>query len=488
LVWASALSAARRAVTSSRAALEAKLAHGDAHYGVNTGFGSLAQTRVPGGRLTELQQNLVRSHASGVGDPLPEDVVRAMTLLLIASLARGRSGVRLGLVEGLVGMLNARITPVVPEMGSVGASGDLAPLSHVALALLGEGEVFVNGELKPAGQALVDAGLTPMTLGAKEGLALINGTHLMAARLALFWVDFERVWGATLPAAAMSMDACLTSHSFLDPRVYEARNQPGPARTAELLRELLAGSAIAQSHGEDDPRVQDPYSFRAAPVVLGSAWNLLRYTRDQIEHELGAVTDNPLVFENGTDADIVSAANFHGMPCALPLDTAAVALAHIAGIAERRTYHMLSAFDQHAKLPPYLSPEPGVQSGLMVTQYAAAAACNELIGLSMPASVANLSTCAGMEDYNSFGPRAAAKAARAVELVRSVVACELLTSAEGVESHRPNRSGHAVEHAIVRIREEVAELDADRSPAPDIAKIERMIASGAFTITPEDVA
>lgn len=473
--------AATEAVRACRAALEMTLDDGLPHYGINTGFGSLSNRRINREDLATLQRNLIRSHAAGVGSPLEPEVVRGMILVQAASLARGRSGVRPEVVQGLLNLLNAGITPVVPESGSVGASGDLAPLSHACLVLIGEGEAWIGDRRVPGGQALRDAGLRPVELGAKEGLALINGTHLMAARMALICEDLRRVFKGALHACAMSIDGARASHGFLDPRVYDARNQPGPRRVAAALRGLLASSTIVESHRENDPRVQDPYSFRCAPIVLGSALDAIESCEARLRDELGAVSDNPLIFDNGAGVDIVSAGCFHGMPVALPLDMLAIAISHIAGIAERRVYHMLSVFDPHSELRAFLSPRPGLQSGYMIVQYSAAAMCNELVGLANPASVANISTCAGMEDYNSFGPRSAAKAARAVDLCRSVVAIELLCAAEAVEAHRPHHSGDIIERTIATIRSDVPRLTEDRSPTTDIAAIEAMIRSGHFT-------
>ena len=472
----------RGAIGACRDALESKLAGGDAHYGINTGFGSLSSQRIGQEDLATLQRNLIRSHASGVGEPLAVEVVRGMMAVLAASLARGRSGVRVELVERIAALLNAGVTPVVPEIGSVGASGDLAPLAHAALSLMGEGEVFFRGQRVDAGGALREAGIEPIELAAKEGLALINGTHLMCARMALICVDLRRVFDAALHGAAMSIDGARASHGFLDERIYVARNQPGAARVAGGLRGLLGGSGIVGDHAENDPRVQDPYSFRCAPLVLGAALDAIDSCEDRLVDELGAVTDNQLIFRDGDGTDIVSAGCFHGMPVALPLDVLAIAISHIAGIAERRVYHMLSVFDPHSELRAFLSPKPGLQSGFMIVQYAAAALCNELIGLANPASVANISTCAGMEDYNSFGPRSAAKAARGVTLCRDVVAIELLCASQAIESHRPHRSGAGVEASIAVIRGRVATLNEDRSPSPDIATIGTMIFDGAFVV------
>ncbi len=476
--------AARGRVAAARAALDKAIATHEPLYGVNTGFGSLSRTRIADADLRDVQRNLVRSHAAGVGRPLPVETVRGMLLLLAASLCRGHSGVREPVVDGIVGMLNAGVTPVVPESGSVGASGDLAPLSHAALVLIGEGQATTkDGRTVPGADALRAAGLQPVELGAKEGLALINGTHLMAAQGALLCADMPRLFSAAITAAAMSIDACRATDSFLDPRIYTARAQPGPAQVASRLAALLRGSAIIPSHQHDDPRVQDPYSLRCAPLVLGAAADAIAYVRAAVEHELGAVTDNPLVFPSGgaeVEKVVVSAGCFHGMPMAIPLDTLAIALSHIAGIAERRVYYILSATDEQNPITAYLSPQPGLHSGLMIVQYTAAALCNEMIGLATPASVANIPTSAGMEDYNSFGPRAAAKARRSLDLCTSVVAIELLTAAQAIEHQRPLRSGAGVEAAHSAIRAVVPKLVADRTPTPDIEAIETLIRAGAF--------
>jgi histidine ammonia-lyase len=480
---------ARRRLALSRTVIERHLGDGRPHYGINTGFGSLSRARIGDADLRTLQRNLVRSHAAGVGAPLEPDIVRGMMVLLVASLCRGNSGVRPVVVEHLAAMLNADVVPVVPEVGSVGASGDLAPLAHLALVLIGEGEAWVKGgsaldagarAVVPGGEALALAGLKPLALEAKEGLALINGTHLMAAQGALLARDFDRLFEAALLALAMSMDACRATDAFLDARVYAARNQPGAELVAARLRALLAGSQIVQSHKDDDPRVQDPYSLRCAPVVLGSSWDAAGYVKHAIERELGAVTDNPLVFpgEADTGAEIVPAGNFHGMPIAIPLDVLAIALSHMAGIAERRIFFMLAATDPQNPVPAYLSPQPGLHSGLMIAQYTAAACCNEIIGLAMPASVVNIPTSAGIEDYNSFGPRSAAKARRALDLARQVIAIELLCAAEGLEYQRPLRSGPGVERGYELVRAAVPRLTEDRPLAPDIAGVADLIARG----------
>lgn len=469
---------AREKIEAAYQVVEAVVAQGKVAYGVNTGFGSLNRVRIPPEQVQQVQRNLIRSHSAGIGDILPEEIVRAAMLIMTASLCRGYSGVRPIVVETLMNVLNAGITPVVPSRGSVGASGDLAPLSHIALVLIGEGEAFYKGEKISGGEALQQAGIEPLILDAKEGLALINGTHLMAAMAALLIVDTERLLAAAITAAALSIDACRATDVFLDGRVHMIRQQHGQVRVADRIRTLLEGSTILPSHKTDDPRVQDPYSLRCTPQVLGAAADMLDYVTEIITRELGAVTDNPLVFpDNG---DIISAGNFHGMPIALALDSLKIAVAHIAGISERRVYFLLSASDSENPLNPHLSPEPGLHSGLMIAQYTAAAACNEIQTLATPASVHNIPTSAGMEDYNSMGATSAHQAWQAVKLATHVIAIELLCSAEALEYQRPLKSGGGVEKAHARIRQHVPRLTADRPPTPDIEKIVQLIRQGAF--------
>jgi len=478
--------ASMAAMKASRAVVEARLKDGNPYYGIDTGLGSLANTRIADADLAKLQLNLVRSHSAGIGAPLPIETVRGMMLLLCASLCRGLSGVRPTLAEQIRVMLNSGLTPLVPSVGSVGASGDLAPLAAIACTLIGEGHVFTGPDTAakpvPTAKAFAAAGIKPITLAAKEGLALINGTHLMATEAALLVADSSRLLGAATMALAMSIDACRATDTFLDERLYRARNNSCALIISLQLASMLEGSTILTSHLENDPRVQDPYSLRAGPTVLGAVFASLASIEQAAADELRAVTDNPLVVAKGIhgDADqsfkseddaIISGANFHGMPLAIPLDHLAIALCHIAGISERRSYLMTGAFEPESKLKPFLAPQPGLQSGLMIAQYTAAACCNELIGLANPASVANITTCAGMEDYNSWGPRAAAKARRAVELCTNVVAIEL---------HRPLRSGRSVEAAHKSIRSIVPPLLADRPLSADIAAIAQLIRSGGL--------
>ncbi|MFM1833767.1 MAG: Histidine ammonia-lyase [Planctomycetota bacterium] len=473
--------AARGRMAASRDAVAQIAAGRDAVYGLNTGFGSLSKVRIEPDRLEELQTNIVRSHAAGVGEPLPRRVVRAMMTILAASLARGLSGVRPELVDRLGEMLDRDLVPVVPSRGSVGASGDLAPLAHIAMTLLGEGHLYWNGRIEPTGLAFSASGLPALQLQAKEGLALLNGTHLMAACGALCLFDVDRIVEAALVATAMSLDGCRASHGPLAAEIHEARRQPGQIAVAARLRDLLEGSTIVEAHRENDPRVQDPYSLRAAPQVLGAATDAIDAVRRIVSNELGAVTDNPLVL---ADADgktsLRSGGNFHGMPLAIHLDLLRIALAHVAGISERRVYWVLSGHDVHNPVTPYLAADPGLQSGLMIAQYTAAACASEMQTIANPASVANIPTSAGIEDYNSMGATAGLLALRSVELLRSVVAIELLVMAQALEHQRPLSSGAGVERSHAALRRVVAPLSGDRPPARDIAMVERLIASGGL--------
>ena len=407
---------------------------------------------------------------------MPTPTVRAMMATLAASLARGSSGVRPIVVEQICRMIAADVIPCVPSRGSVGASGDLAPLAHLALGLIGEGDVELSGVRTRAGHALKARGIDALELDAKEGLALINGTHAMTAIGGLALLAAERLFRAAVRSAALAMDASLASDAFLDPRLHQARMQPGQIEVASMLRRELEGSMIVPSHRENDPRVQDPYSLRCTPQVLGAALDGLRFVRGVVERELGAVTDNPLVLADS----IVSGGNFHGMPLAMAFDVATIAIAPVAGIAERRIYWVLGGADPFTRLTPHLSHDPGLKSGLMIAQYAAAACCNELQTLCAPASVANIPTCAGMEDYNSFGATSAHQFDRATRLARSVIAIELLCMTEALERHRPLTSGARVEATVAAIREVVPASSDDRPPAPLIAAIEHLLETGAL--------
>jgi len=447
-------------------------------YGITTGFGHLSRVKIAPDQLAELQRNLLRSHASGTGEPLDIPTVRAMLLLLANSLARGHSGASVELLELLVALLNRGVTPVVPSRGSVGASGDLAPLAHLGLVLIGEGEAYFAGERLPGGEALRHAGLHTHLLGAKEGLALINGTHMMEACGALALADAWRLLRAAEVAAAMSTEALLGSHVPLDARIHALRPQAGQPRTAARLRALLAGSEINLSHA-DCGRVQDPYTLRCVPQVLGAARDALTYCGQVFEAELGAVTDNPLIFAE--DGDVLTGGNFHGQPLALALDFLGVALAQVASFSERRTYNVVGPHDWDTgpnRLPLFLAPQPGLNSGYMIAQYVAAALVNEIKVLAHPASIDSIPTSAGMEDFVSMGATAALKLRQQLELAFRVVAVELLCAAQGLDFRRPLRAGRGVEQAHQAVRRVVPHLDEDRPPAPDIEALAEALRAG----------
>ncbi|MDE3153891.1 MAG: histidine ammonia-lyase, partial [Acidobacteriota bacterium] len=415
-------------VRASRAVVDAK-ARGDAPvYGVNTGFGSFADVRVPADALDRLQLNLVRSHAAGVGEPLPVRDVRAAMLLRANVLAKGFSGIRLETLERLLALLNRGVHPRVPSRGSVGASGDLAPLAHLALVLVGEGEVWDGAAVRPGAEALRDAGLAPVTLAAKEGLALINGTQPSTAVLALALAGAERLARAADVTAALSLDALKGSAHPFEERVHRPRPFAGQQASAANLRTLLAGSAINQSH-EHCGRVQDAYSLRCAAQVHGAARDALAFVRHAVEIEANAATDNPMVFAD--TGDIVSGGNFHGAPVAIAADLLAIAVTHLATISERRAERLVNP--ALSGLPAFLTRDGGLQSGFMLAQVTAAALTSELKVLAHPSSVDTIPTSANKEDHVSMSMAAALKAARAVDLARHVVAVELLCACEAID-------------------------------------------------------
>ncbi len=464
--------AAARAVIDTIAAEERKV------YGVTTGFGHLSKVRIPHNELEELQHNLIRSHAAGVGEPLSEEVVRAMLLLLAASLARGNSGVRVEVVQTLIALLNAHICPLIPSRGSVGASGDLAPLAHLALVLIGEGEAIYQGRRVSGLQALQEAGIAPLHLAAKEGLALINGTHLMEAIAVLALADAETTLYTAEVACAMSIEGLMGSHVPLDARIHRRRGQAGQQVSAERLRRLVSGSEINRSH-QNCARVQDPYTLRCAPQVFGAVRDALSYCADVFERELDAVTDNPLVFPE--DGDVLSGGNFHGQPLALALDMLAIALAQLASFSERRIYNLLGPHDwDEGGAPLFLTPNPGLNSGFMITQYAAAALVNEIKILAHPASIDSIPTSAGMEDFVSMGATSALKALRILEQAQQVIAIELLCAAQMLEFRKPLKPGEGVQRAYDLVRSYVPGLEADRVLAPDIATLAAAVKSGVF--------
>jgi histidine ammonia-lyase len=457
-------STARRAMFASRKTVERAVSRGESIYGITTGFGRFADVAISPDRLTELQRNLVRSHAAGVGDPLPDGVVRAMMALRANALARGRSGIRVSTVQTLLEMLAKDVLPLVPEKGSVGASGDLAPLAHLALALMGEGDVRRGKRVVRAARALKDAGISPVTLEAKEGLALVNGVQMSVAvgGLALFQaIRLSRV--ADLAGAA-SVDAARGSDAAFDARVIAARPHPGAIASARNLRKLLAGSAIRESH-RGCGKVQDNYALRCMPQVHGGARDAFAHAREVLEREMNSATDNPLVFAEG--GDVVSGGNFHGAPVGLVLDYAAIAAADLASISERRIEKLVNP--ALSDLPAFLVEEGGVHSGLMMAQVTAAALVSECKALAHPASVDSIPTSAAREDHVSMSPIAARKLAAIVENLALVLGIELVVAFQAMEFLRPLASSRPIESLRRSFRKVVAPWTADRELSPDLA-------------------
>jgi histidine ammonia-lyase len=465
-------------IKAARAVLD-KLADEDRKvYGVTTGFGHLSSVRIPHDQLTELQYNLLRSTATGVGEPLTEEVTRAMMLLLAASLSRGNSGARVEVIQTLIGMLNARVYPIIPSRGSVGASGDLAPLAHLALILIGEGEAIHNGHRCNGTEVLQEIGLTPLRLQAKEGLALINGTHLMEAIAVLAVADAQNIIRTAEVACAMSIEGLMGSHVPFDSRIHKVRGQHGQQATAARLLKLVRDSEINESH-RNCARVQDPYTLRCAPQVIGAVRDAVEYCATIFERELHAVTDNPLIFPE--DNEVLSGGNFHGQPLALALDVLAIALAQLASFSERRTYSLMGPHDWDANgAPLFLTPNPGLNSGFMVTQYVAAALVNEIKVLAHPASIDSIPTCAGMEDFVSMGVTSAHKLQRILEQTQQVIAIELICAAQMLEFRKPLKPGTGVQQAYELVRSYVPKLEHDRVLAPDIASLTNAVKEGVF--------
>ena len=471
-------------VGAARGLVERFVAEDRVVYGLTTGFGSLSRVRIPQDELVDLQHNLLESHAAGVGEPLPREVVRAMMLLLCNSLAKGHSGVRLELLERVLALLEHDAIPVVPSRGSVGASGDLAPLAHLGLAVCGRGRFDCGGELLDAPAALARAGLEPtFTLAPKEGLALVNGTHLMAGLGALLVHDTRTLLETAELAAALSLDVLLGSATPFDDRIHALRRRDRQREVAARLRVALADSELHESH-VDCGRVQDAYTLRCIPQVLGAAWEGFDYVETSIERELDAVTDNPLCFAD--DDEVLSGGNFHGQPLALPLDTLGVLLGEVAAFSERRTYRLVGERDADDDLPYFLTPEPGNRSGLMLLQYVAAALVAENQVLAQPASLASLPTSAGVEDFNSLGATSALKARRLLENARRIVAIELLCAAQALDLRRPLRTSALLERLHERIRSLSAVVDRDRSLAEDIERVADALRDGVFAdLVPE---
>src|SRR5213592_825363 len=470
-------SLARPRILASRKLIEQIVARDAVVYGVTTGFGKLSDVRIPQSELRHLQLNLVRSHACGIGNPLSEAEVRAMTVLRANVLALGFSGIRCEVIELLCEMLNRRVYPVVPEKGSVGASGDLAPLAHLALSLIGEGEAFFETERMPSAEALRRAHLTALQLEAKEGLALLNGTQAMHAVGGLALLRAKLLARVADVAGAMSLEALKGTPAAFDLRLQDARPHPGQKAVAEHLLSLMAGSEIRQSHIEGDPRVQDAYSLRCMPQVHGAVRGALTHCEDVLLIESASATDNPLVFaESG---EVISGGNFHGAPLALAFDYAAIAIADLMSMSERRSDRLVNP-DKNEGLPAFLARHPGLESGFMTAHVAAASLVNEARVLAHPASVDNITTSGGKEDHVSMGMTSALKLRAIVDLAENLLAIELLTAAEGLEHRRPLKAGAGVEQAFAMVRKISPPLMQDRPLSFEIAGVAEAIRQGKF--------
>jgi histidine ammonia-lyase len=472
---------ARAGIRASAAIVQRAAAGEAAVYGVNTGFGKLANQRIDAHRLAALQSNLIRSHSVGVGTPLQPEVMRLVLALKAASLARGHSGVREVVIDTLIAVQNAGLVPHVPSQGSVGASGDLAPLAHLTLAFLGEGEFWRDGERMPAARALADAGIAPLVLQAKEGLALINGTQVSTALALHALLAFEPVLEAALVIGAMTVDAARGSDGPFDPRIHSLRGQPGQIDVARYYRALLAGSEIRRSHLDGDDRVQDPYSLRCQPQVVGACLDSLRHAALVLMREANAVTDNPLVFVGGTsDADdaIVSGGNFHAEPVALAADAMALAIAEVGAIAERRIAMLIDS--AVSRLPPFLSAEPGLNSGFMIAHVTAASLASENKSLAHPASVDSLPTSANQEDHVSMATFAARRLQPMIANTAHILGIELLAAAQGIEFLRPLKSSAPIESAHARLRLQCPAMPTDRYLAPDIEHATALVRDGSL--------
>ncbi len=471
----------RDAIRASAAVVQRAALGAEPVYGVNTGFGKLASTRIDAGQLSALQMNLIRSHSVGVGEPLQPAVVRLMLASKAASLARGHSGVREVVIDTLIAVHNAGLVPYVPSQGSVGASGDLAPLAHMTLALTGEGEMLVEGRRVLAAPALASAGIAPLSLAAKEGLALINGTQVSTALALHALLTFEPALEAALVIGAMTVDAARGSDGPFDPRIHALRGQPGQIDVAQYYRALLAGSEIRRSHLEGDDRVQDPYSLRCQPQVVGACLDSLRHAALVLLREANAVTDNPLVFAGeGADdtGEIISGGNFHAEPVALAADAMALAIAEVGAIAERRIAMLIDA--GVSRLPPFLTSDPGLNSGFMIAHVTAAALASENKSLAHPASVDSLPTSANQEDHVSMATFAARRLQPMIANTAHILGIELLAAAQGIEFLRPLRSSAALESAHALLRERCPAMPTDRYIAPDIEHATGLVLDGSL--------
>lgn len=468
--------AARGQIAASAAVVQRAAAGKAPVYGVNTGFGKLASTRISEADLATLQLNLIRSHSVGVGEPLAPQIVRLVLALKAGSLARGASGVRQQVVDALLAVLNAGLVPFIPSQGSVGASGDLAPLAHMTLALLGEGEFLVDGERRPAAAVLNEHRIEPLQLQAKEGLALINGTQVSTALALHGLFAFEPVLESALVIGALTVDAARGSDGPFDPRIHALRGQPGQIDVAKYYRALLAGSSIRASHTEGDDRVQDPYCLRCQPQVAGACLDQLRHAALVLLREANAVTDNPLVFAD--DATMISGGNFHAEPVALAADAMANAIAEVGAIAERRIAMLIDS--NVSRLPPFLAADAGLNSGFMIAHVTAAALASENKSLAHPASVDSLPTSANQEDHVSMATFAARRLQPMIANVAHILAIELMAAAEGIEFLRPLTSSAPLEAAHALLRESVPRFERDRFFAPEIERAAALVHAGAL--------
>jgi len=480
-VWSEAVSigigdGAREAMAASQAEIDKVLAGGKTVYGVNTGFGQLASVRISEHELSHLQDNLIRSHAVGVGEPLPDDVVRLMMVMKIVALARGYSGVRPELVDALCRLVSHGVYPVVPSQGSVGASGDLAPLAHMAGVLLGYGEVRFDGERMPAADACAKIGLQPLKLAPKEGLALLNGTQVSTALTLSALFKAERVLAAAVCAGAMSADAIKGSDTPFDARIHDVRGHPGQAAVAALLRDLMQGSDIRESH-KTCSRVQDPYSIRCQPQVVGACLGVLQHAASVLQIEANAVTDNPLVFAD-SDA-VLSGGNFHAEPVAFAADYMALAIAEIGSLTERRIALLIDA--HLSELPAFLVEDGGLNSGFMMAQVTAAALASENKSLAHPASVDSIPTSANQEDHVSMATFAGRRLHNMLRNVSRIVAIELLAAAQGIDFRQPRRTSPSLQSVWSQVRDVSEHYGADRSLSPDIEALAARIEDGAFS-------
>lgn len=453
------------AVAASAATVERIVARGEPVYGINTGFGKLASVRIAAEDLERLQRNIVLSHAAGVGDATPQPVTRLMMALKLASLAQGASGVRPATLALLEAMLAHGVIPVVPGQGSVGASGDLAPLAHMAAVMIGVGEADTPQGRLPAEQALAGAGLAPVTLGPKEGLALLNGTQFSTAHALAGLFDTERLFQSALVSGALATDAARGSDAPFDPRIHQLRRHPGQIATAQALRELLQGSAIRASHLQGDERVQDPYCLRCQPQVMGACLDLLRQAADTLQTEANGVSDNPLIF-NGDGGQALSGGNFHAEPVAFAADMIALAICEIGSLTERRIAMLVDP--ALSGLPAFLTPRPGLNSGFMIPQVTAAALVSENKQRAHPASVDSIPTSANQEDHVSMAAHGARRLLPMADNAMAVVAIEWLAAAQGCGFHAPLLTSVALQAAVARLRQRVPALDHDRHLQPDL--------------------